>query len=62
MTIIRARRWREWLRDTFIRGGYFSLRPLPTTEAERREAAEAARPSDTTITRLDLESSSNPRE
>lgn len=50
----RVRTWRDWLFETFGRGGYFSLRPLPTTEAERlQQVNEAAPPKD--ITRLNLD-------
>jgi len=50
----RVRTWREWLFETFGRGGYFSLRPMPMTEAERRQQAEhAAPPKD--VTRLNLD-------
>jgi hypothetical protein len=38
--------------ETFGRGGYFSLRPLPTTEAERNQRTEPAPPKD--ITRLNI--------
>jgi hypothetical protein len=55
MTISRIRNVREWFHETFVRGGYFSLRPLPTTNAERAEAAKSIQP-EKNITRLNLDS------
>ena len=61
-----ARTWREWFFEVFAPNGYMRpLRPLPLTEAERREQAERARrdvPED--ITRIDISdgSGSAPRE
>jgi hypothetical protein len=53
-------RWREWLFERFGRGGYFSLRPLPMTEAERKQNAEShATPADITRLNLDTEKSSH---
>ena len=50
----RVRTWREWLFETFGRGGYFSLRPMPMTDAEREQQAEKATPpSDVTQLNLD---------
>jgi hypothetical protein len=37
---VRTHNWREWFVETFLRGGLFSIRPLPTTDAERRLAAD----------------------
>ncbi|MEQ1757182.1 MAG: hypothetical protein ABL986_02610 [Vicinamibacterales bacterium] len=51
-----AQTWREWFFEVFAQQGRMPFRPLPTTEAERREreeAAERARPRD--ITRLNLD-------
>jgi len=50
----RVRTWREWLFETFGRGGYFSLRPLPMNEAEQEQAAEKNVPPKD-ITRLNLD-------
>jgi hypothetical protein len=49
------RTWREWFFETFGRGGYFSLRPMPKTEAERQLQADknATPPKD--LTRLNLD-------
>jgi len=54
MQLNRVRTWREWLFETFGKGGYFSLRPMPTTQAERRQQAENQAPPED-ITRLDLD-------
>jgi len=48
------RTWREWFFETFGRGGYFSLRAMPTTEAERQQQAEKAMPPKD-VTRLNLD-------
>ena len=55
MTVSRMRTLREWFHETFVKGGYFSLRPLPTTKAERAEAAHRL-PPEKEITRLNLDS------
>ena len=58
----RVRTWREWLFETFGRGGYFSLRPLPLTEAERQQLAENAAPQkDVTRLNLDADPPKRPR-
>ena len=58
----RVRTWREWLFETFGRGGYFSLRPMPMTEAERQQQAEnAAPPKDVTRLNLDVDPPKRPR-
>jgi len=57
----RVRTWREWLFETFGRGGYFSLRPLPMTEAERQQLAENAAPKDVTRLHLDADPPKHPR-
>jgi hypothetical protein len=49
----RVRTWREWLFETFGRGGYFSVRAMPTTEAERLQAEGATPPKG--VTRLNLD-------
>jgi hypothetical protein len=54
MSLGRVRNWREWLFETFGRGGYFSLRRLPMNEAERKQAAEENIPPKD-ITRLNLD-------
>jgi hypothetical protein len=55
VTVTRARTWHEWLYQTFVRHGYFAVRPLPSTEAERQEGVEnTAPPKD--ITKLNLDS------
>ena len=49
-----VRTWRDWVFETFGRGGYFSLRPLPMTDAER--GLEAERPTTPrNVTRLNLD-------
>jgi len=48
------RTWRAWFFETFGRGGYFALRPMPTTEAERQQQAEKAMPPKY-VTRLNLD-------
>jgi hypothetical protein len=58
VTVARMRTWREWLYQTFVRHGYFAVRPLPSTEAERREAAEGAAPPKD-ITKLNLNSTAS---
>ena len=55
MTVARMRTWREWLYQTFVRHGYFSVRPLPATEAEEREGSDR-RVAPRDITRLNLDS------
>ena len=50
----RVRTWRDWLFETFGRGGYFSLRRLPLTDAERQQKA-ANEPAPKDITRLNLD-------
>jgi hypothetical protein len=51
-----VRTWRELFWEMFGRGGLFSLRPLPTTDAERQliDHPEAIQPKD--LTRLNLDS------
>ncbi len=51
----RVRTWREWFREMFLRGGYFSIRPLPTTQAERDLASERKTRLPKDATRLNLE-------
>ena len=62
MTVARMRNWREWFYQTFVRHGYFSVRPLPTTEAERLEASTHVVQPTADLTRLNLDSASSPRE
>ena len=50
----RVRTWREWLFETLAWGGYLSLRPLPTTEAERNERTKPPEPPED-ITRLNID-------
>jgi hypothetical protein len=48
-----VRTWREWFFETFLRGGFFSIRALPKSRAERElEAQEKPFPKD--ATRLNL--------
>jgi hypothetical protein len=52
----RFRTWREWFNESFLRGGYFSIRPLPTTQAEREQAGQrVTKPK--SMTRLNLDRS-----
>jgi hypothetical protein len=41
--------------ETFGRGGYFSLRPMPITEAEQQQAEPMPAPQDITRLNLDVE-------
>ena len=49
-----VRTWREWFFETFIRGGPFSIRLLPTNQAERQQQAEQKITPPEEITRLNL--------
>jgi hypothetical protein len=53
----RFRTWREWFTESFLRGGYFSIRPLPTTQAEREQADERSARVPKDATRLNLDDS-----
>lgn len=52
-----VRVWKAFVFEFFGRQGYFSLRPLPVSDAERREHATEQRPPQD-ITRLNLDESS----
>jgi hypothetical protein len=49
-----VRTWREWFYESFLRGGYFSIRPLPSTEAERDLDGQQEQPPPKDAIRLDL--------
>ena len=49
MRLARVRTWREWLFESLGRGGYFSMGPLPTTEAERNERTKPPEPPKTSL-------------
>ena len=49
-----VRTWREWFFESFLRGGYFSIRPLPRTETERELDGQQKKPLPKDATRLDL--------
>jgi hypothetical protein len=53
----RVRTWRELFAEMFLRGGLFSLRPLPKTDAERELESEQVKPLPEDATRLNLRSS-----
>jgi hypothetical protein len=50
-----VRTWREWFFESFVRGGFFSIRPLPKTQAEDELEGERKEPLPKGATRLDLE-------
>jgi hypothetical protein len=51
----RVRTWRAWLFETFGRGGYFSLRPLPLSDAERQQQQAESQPPPADMTRLNID-------
>jgi hypothetical protein len=53
--------WRDFLHRLFVTPGKFSLRPLPTSQAEKAEAAANRPPkAEKDLTRLKLDSEQSP--